>query len=180
MTSSVDLTPDLQAWLRLAGLDIIQGSQTNDGRTIIWNKGGEVRNFISAVDGWFVITSSDRMGPDTYDLAAESMQVMEKYLYGEFGGMVRGSDLPSIRAPFERDELRPGYDIGKKTFAGRERHTLIDPGGNIVAIAALDRLVELSHYVDIPAQTIKDSYLAADGKPLFTLWNDESATKFYS
>lgn len=172
MTGSVDLTPDLQTWLRLAGLDMIQGSQTNDGRTIIWNKGGEVRNFISMIDGWYVITSSDRMGPDTYELAAESMHVMEKYLYGEFGSVVRGDDLPSIRAPFERDELRPGYDIGTQEFAGRERHTLIDRGGSVVAIAAVDRLIELSHYLDASVDTIKNSYLAADGKPLFSLWKD--------
>jgi hypothetical protein len=172
MTSGVDLTPDLQAWLRLAGLDMFQGSQTDDGRTIIWNKGGEVRNFIGVVDGWCVVTSSDRMGPETYDFAADSMPVMEKFLYGEFGGAVRGNDLPSIRTPFERHELRPGYSLGKQDFAGRERSTLSDHSGQTVAIAATDRLVELSHYLDVPVETIKSSYLAPDGKPLFTLWDD--------
>lgn len=172
MTRSVDLTPDLQSWLRLAGLDLIQGSQTDDGRTIIWNKGGEVRNFIGLVDGWCVITSSDRMGPETYDLAAESMHVVEKYLYGEFGAVVRGDELPSIRTPFERGELQPGYDIGTTIFAGRQRHTLVDRAGKIVAIAAVDRLVGLSHYLDVPVDVIKSSYLAVDGKPLFSLWED--------
>lgn len=172
MTRSVDLTPDLEAWLRLADLDLIQGSQTDDNRTIIWNKGGEVRNFIGWADNWCVITSSDRMGPETYDLAAESMQVMEKYLYGEFGAMVRRDTLPPIRTPFDRDELRPGYDISKMAFAGRERHALVDRDGRVVAIAAVDRLVELSHYLDVSVDTIKSSYLATDGKPLFTIWDD--------
>ncbi|MCA2243818.1 MULTISPECIES: TNT antitoxin family protein [Mycobacterium] len=177
MTTSVDLTPDLQAWLRLADLDLIQGSQTNDNRTIIWNKGGEVRNFIGLVDDWYVVTSSDRMGPETYDLAAESMQVIEKYLYGELGSVVRGDELPSIRAPFERDELRPGYDISKVNFAGRERRALIDHDGRAVAIAAVDRLVELSHYLDASVDAIKNSYLSADGKPLFGLWSDIKNTE---
>lgn len=172
MTSGVDLSPDLQQWVRLAGLDMIQGSQTNDGRTIIWNKGGEVRYFIDKLDSWYIITSSDRMGPETYSFAAESMSVIEKYLYGAFGGMVRSDDLPSLRAPFQRDELRPGYSIGKQAFAGRERHSLISPTGKVVAIAAVDRLVELSHYLDVPAEIIKNSYLAPDGKPLFNLWRD--------
>jgi Immunity protein 61 len=172
--NGVDLTPDLQAWLRLAGLDMIQGSQTDDHRTVIWNKGGESRYFIGVVDGWYIITSSDRMGPETYSFAAESMPVIEKYLYGQFGGSVRSDDLPYIKAPFQRDELRPGYSIGKQVFAGRERHTLIDRTGKVVAIAAVDRLVELSHFLDASVDVIKSSYLALDGKPLFTLWRDVS------
>ena len=172
MTSGVDLTSDLQVWVRLAGLDMIQGSQANDGRTVIWNNLGEVRYFIDVVDGWYVIISSDRMGPETFEFAGESMPVVEKYLYGAFGGSVRSEDLPYIRAPFQRDELRPGYSIGKQVFAGRERHTLIDRTGKVVAITAVDRLVELSHYLDASVDVIKNSYLAPDGKPLFTLWSD--------
>lgn len=100
------------------------------------------------------------------------MPVIEKYLYGSFGGLARGDDLPAIRVPFQRDELRPGYRIGKQTFGGRERHTLIDPAGKAVAITAVDRLVELSHYLDAPIEVIKSSYLDPDGKPLFKLWRD--------
>jgi Immunity protein 61 len=172
VTTVVDLSSGLQAWVRLAGLDMIQGSKTNDGRTIIWNSGGEVRYFIDVIDGWYVITTSDRMGPETYQFAAASMPVIEKYLYGAFGGSVRSDDLPYLRVPFERDELPPGYSIGKQVFAGRERHTLIDRTGKVVAITAVDRLVELSHYLDTSIDVIKNSYIAPDGKPLFTLWRD--------
>lgn len=172
MITSVDLSIELRDWIRLAGLDMIQGSQANDGRTVIWNNLGEVRYFIDVVDGWYVIISSDRMGPETFEFAGESMPVVEKYLYGAFGGSVRSEDLPYIRAPFQRDELRPGYSIGKQVFAGRERHTLIDRAGKVVAIAAVDRLVELSHYLEVSVDVIKNSYLAPDGKPLFTLWGD--------
>jgi hypothetical protein len=100
------------------------------------------------------------------------MAVIEKYLFGTFGGSVRNDDLPDIRAPFQRDELRPGYSIGEQAFAGRARHTLMDRTGGVVAIAGVEDLVELSHYLDVPVDTIKNSYLAPDGKPLFTLWRD--------
>lgn len=170
--TSVDLSTDLEQWLHLAGLDMIQGSQTNDARTIIWNKGGEVRYFIEFTDDWYVINSSDRMGPEAFDFAAKSMPVIEKYLYGSFGGSIRGRDLPYIRAPFQRDELRPGYNIGKQMFAGRERHVLVGRDGTALAIAGVEDLVELSHYLDTTVETIKDSYRAPDGKPLFTLWDD--------
>jgi hypothetical protein len=151
---------------------MIQGTQTVDGRTVIWNKGGESRYFIDVIDGWYVITSSDRMGPENYDFAGESMPVIEKYFYGRFGGSVRSDDMPDIRSPFQRDELRPGYSIGQQMFAGRERHTLIDRAGKVAAIAGVEDLVELSHYLDVTVEVIKSSYLAPDGKPLFTLWRD--------
>ncbi len=100
------------------------------------------------------------------------MQIIEKYLYGAFGGVVRGDDLPSVRVPFDREELYPGYSIGKVLFEGRERRTLVDHAGKVVAIAAIDRLVELSHYLNVSIEIIKGSYLAADGKPLFAVWRD--------
>lgn len=89
MTIGVDLSTDLQDWIRLSGMNMIQGSETNDGRTILWNKGGEVRYFIDRLAGWYVITSSDRMSREGYEFAAASMSVIEKYLYGYFGGSVR-------------------------------------------------------------------------------------------
>ncbi|VAZ96328.1 Imm61 family immunity protein [Mycobacterium pseudokansasii] len=117
MINGVDLTSDLQAWCRRARLDMVQGSQTKDGRTVIWGNAGEVRYYIYNIEGWYVITCSDRMGPEAYDFAATSMHVIERYLYGVFGGSVRNSaGLPYIRAPFSRKELRPGYSIGKTEF----------------------------------------------------------------
>jgi hypothetical protein len=173
VTDDVDLTSDLQGWVRLAGLDTIQGSKTDDGRTVIWNVGGEVRYFINKCDDWYVITTSDRLGPETYSFAAESMPTVEKYLYGAFGDSIRQDQrLPRIRSPFHREELKPGYDIGKQVFAERERHTLIDRTGKVIAITAIDRLVELSHFLDATIDVIKNSFLAPDGKPLFTLWGD--------
>ncbi|WP_082948133.1 TNT antitoxin family protein [Mycobacterium sp. 852014-52450_SCH5900713] len=167
MASVVDLSPDLQRWVRVAGLDMLQGSQTNDGRTIIWNTGGESRYFIGGVDEWFVVTSSDRMGPEAFEFAGRTMATVEKYLYGLFGLSARGEELPIVRIPFQRSQLRAGYSIGKQTFAGRERHALIDDRGIYVAIAGVEDLVELSHYIDATGKAIEESFLSADGEPLF-------------
>lgn len=128
---------------------------------------------LSTLAGWYVITSSDRMSREGYEFAAASMSVIEKYLYGYFGGSVRSErELPAIRAPFQPEELMPEYSIGTMTFAGRQRDTLIDSSGTVVAITAADRLVELSHYLDVSVNVIKDSFLDSEGKPLFTLWKD--------
>ncbi len=173
MTDGVDLSPDVTVWLREAGLDVIQGSQTNDHRTVIWNKLGESRYFIESTADWYVVTSSDRMGAETFDFAGRSMPITEKYLYGTFGGSVRRRlYLPDIRAPFLPHELQPGYEITMRGFAGRERHALVDRNGQEVAIAGVEDLVELSHYLDVPVDVIKNSYRDPDGGPLFTPWGE--------
>src|SRR5262249_20285319 len=147
-------------WIRIGGMELSQGSRANDGRTVLWNRGGERRYFIGAGDGHYVITSSDRMGTEHFHLAALAMGLVEKYLYGYFGGSVRKArGLRRVQKPFMRNELKQGYRIGRVVFAGQERDTLIDPAGSTVAIAADDRLVELSHYIEVSTGTIKESFL---------------------
>jgi hypothetical protein len=169
MKESIDLSMDLQHWLRMGGLQLTQGSQTSDGRALLWNKGGERRYFIGPIENYYLITSSDRMGEEHFHLAALSSGLLEKYLYGHFGGSVRKSrGLPRVRKPFMRNEIKQGYTINTITFGGEERDTLIDPAGAILAVAADDRLVELSHYVEVSTDAIKDSFLDPDGEPLFS------------
>lgn len=102
MTKGVDLTADLQAWIRLAGLDTVQGSEPNDGRTIIWNQGGERRYFIDFADNWYIVNSSDRMGPENFNFAGRSMRVTERYLYGcsvgQCGAMIFRSSKRRLNA----------------------------------------------------------------------------------
>ncbi|MGD1256446.1 TNT antitoxin family protein [Mycobacterium seoulense] len=168
MPDNVDLSSGLQEWLRLAGMELIQGSKTDDGRTEIWNEGGERRYFIDRIDGYFVITSSDRMGDERFHLGAHTMDLIEKYLYGYFGNAVRKHrDLPRVRKPFARGELKRNYSLGKMVFSGCERDALIDTAGSTLAIGADDRLVELSHYVDEPVSIINESFLDPEGMPLF-------------
>lgn len=168
MTKRVDLSRDLADWIRLAGMDLMQGSQTNDGRTVIWNNGGERRYFISTDDGLYVITSSDRMGAENFHFGANTMGLVEKYLYAQFGGSVRKlRGLQRIKKPFTRDELKEGFHLSEATFAGSQQDALIDPNGLLVAIAADDRLVELSHYFNETTDSIKESFIHPEGKPLF-------------
>jgi hypothetical protein len=168
MTTSVDLSVSLQDWIRQSGMDMTQGSQSGDGRTIFWNKGGEVRYFIDKIGNWYVITSSDRMSAESYELAAVSMPTIERYLYGDRGWLIRRANgLPRIRRPFKTDELRSGYSIGKMLYADRERSSLINATGMVVAIGGVTDLVELSHYLDVSVDVIKGSFLDPEGKPLF-------------
>jgi hypothetical protein len=147
---------------------MIQGSQTDDGRTVIWNKGGEIRYFIDVVDDYHVIISSDRMGREDFHFGALTMALLEKYLYGHFGGSVRKHrGFRHVRKPIAREELKQGYSFSEIVFAGREEDALIDPAGSMVAIAADDRLVAFSYYVDVPIDAMTGSFLAPDGKPLF-------------
>lgn len=173
VTTGVDLSRELEDWVRIAGIELTQGSRSEDGRTVLWNRGGEVRYFVDLVNDWYVITSSDRMSNEAYEFAGASMPIIEKYLYGYFGGSVRsGRGLPPIRAPFRPDEIRPGYSIDTTQFGGRKRHTLVDSHGKVLAIAGIEDLVELSHYLDTTVDVIKHSYLDPGGKPLFALWQD--------
>ncbi|QUR67918.1 TNT antitoxin family protein [Mycobacterium spongiae] len=168
MKTSVELSNEVQDWIRLAGLSVTQGSQTDDGRPIIWNKGGEIRYFVGVTDGYFVLTSSHRMGAENLHLAAVSTAILERYLVGHFGGSVRKScGLQRVRKPFYRDELKSTYHLGAINFSGREEDALMESTGSVLAIAAVDRLVELSHYIDVTIDTIKDSFLDPEGRPLF-------------
>lgn len=149
-------------------MELIQGSETSDGRTEIWNEGGERRYFIGRSDGYFVISSSDRLGDERFHLGAQTMDLIEKYLYGYFGNAVRKHrGMPRVQKPFMRGELKQNFDLGKMSFAGYERETLVDPTGSTIAIGADDRLVELSHYVDVAVSIISQSFLHPEGIPLF-------------
>ncbi|KAA1248678.1 hypothetical protein F0Q45_19245 [Mycobacterium simiae] len=169
MTIAVDFSTDLDEWIRLAGLDTIQGSKASDGRTAIWNKGGEARYLVSFIDGYYVITSSTRLGPENFHIGTATMALLEKYLFGHFGNSVRRRrGLNWVRKPFAMDELQKRYAIGKIVFLGRERDALIDEAEAVLSIGAVDRLVELSHYINVPVSVIRDSFLNPEGKPLFS------------
>jgi hypothetical protein len=169
----LDLSADLQDWIHASGLELTQGSQTSDGRTVLWNKGGEVRYFINLVDGWYVVTSSDRMSAEGFEFAGSSMLIIEKYFYGDRGWTIRrAKGLPRIQRPCETEQLQPGYSIDRMDFGDRERPVLIGPDKVRVAIAGVADLVELSTYVDTPVDAIKDSFLDPQGNPLFASRRD--------
>lgn len=177
MTDLIEISPRLEEWAALAGYTLTPGSRTRDGRAMFWSPGGEVRYFIGANhDGWFIVTDSDRLGPEYLDLAAPSMATIERYFFGKFGRFIRSrKDLPRVQTPIAREEVSAGFTIGARMFEGVERLALIAPSGSEVAVSSGDELsgtadlVKLSLYLTATMEDIVTSYLDPDGKPLFTL-----------
>lgn len=174
MMVRIDISSRLQEWSARAGYTLtLQG----DGRAEFWSRGGEVRYFIGARDdGWFVVTSSDRLGPEYLTLATTSVEAMERYFFGMFGEYIRsGQRLSRVRMPRTREEISPGYVIDTRVFDRVERLALIDVDGSAVAITSSGKvsgtreLVELSLYLTATVDDIVASSLDPEGKPLFTL-----------
>jgi hypothetical protein len=142
-----------------------------------WSAGGEVRHFIgSNDDGLFIVTDSDRLGPEYLDLAAPSMATIEGYFFGKFGRFIRSRNgLPRVHMPIAREELSDGFTIGNRVFQGVERLALVASNGSEVAISSGDEvsgmadLVKLSFYLTATVDDIVASCLNPDGEPLFTL-----------
>jgi Immunity protein 61 len=177
MTDIIEISPRLEEWAALAGYSLTPGSRTDDGRALFWSDGGEIRHFIGTNSrGWFVVTDSDRLGPEYLNLAARSMTTIEHYFFGQFGRFIRSQKkLPRVHMPIESEEISAGFTIRTQPFDGAERLALIGPDGSEVAISSGDKfsgtadLVKLSHFLTATAEDIMSSYLDPSGKPLFTL-----------
>lgn len=175
MTEPVEISPQLEEWAGRADYALTPGVRTDDGRAVFWASLGEIRLFIGRTDeGWFVITDSDRMGPEHFILAAPSMVTIEKYLLGRFYPAIRSKlNLPRIRVPVAPDELPAGYSIDTRQFEGVGRLALIASDGSTVAVSSTDRvtgtaeLVRLSLFSTASNEDIAASALDLDGKPLF-------------
>jgi hypothetical protein len=177
MTDVIEISPQLEKWAALAGYSLTPGSRTDDGRALFWSDGGEIRHFIGTdARGWFVVTDSDRLGPEYLDLAARSMTTIEHYFLGQFGRFVRSQKrLPRVHMPTVSEEISAGFTIRTQPFDGVERLALIGPDGSEVAISSGDKvsgtadLVKLSLFLTATAEEIMASYLDPGGKPLFAL-----------
>lgn len=173
--AALEISQRLEKWATLAGYTLTPGAHTDDGRPILWSKGGEVRYFIGVSrTGWFVVTSSDRLGPENLELAAPTWETIEKYFFGMFGRLIRlGLRLPRIPMPKNRDELRPGFELGIQSFDHCDRFTLIGPDKTTVAIGSGDdvsdatTLVLLSLYLTASEDDIIASSTDPDGQPLY-------------
>jgi hypothetical protein len=177
MKNSIEITARLTEWAELAGYGFTSGSVTDDGRAMFWSPGGEVRHFVGADSpGWFIVTDSDRLGPEYLMFLAPSMATIEAYFFGKFGGYIRSrKKLPRVHVPFTMDEIHAGFTIESRDFDGVNRFTLIGSDGSKIAASRGDKfsatadLVELSHYQTVSTDDIVASYLDPLGKPLFTL-----------
>jgi Immunity protein 61 len=175
MTDPIEISPRLEEWGRLAGYALTPGSRTDDGRAVFWASLGEVRLLIGRdATGWFVITDSDRMGPEHFILAAPTIDTIERYFFGRFCQSIRSRrELPRVRLPISEEEISPHFSLDSRYFDGVQRLALIASDGSTVAISSADRLtgtaelVKLSLYLTATIDEIVASGLDPDGKPLF-------------
>jgi len=177
MTTPVEVSHQLEEWAALAGYTLTPGPSNSDERPMFWSAGGEVRYFIAdKKDGWFVVTDSDRLGPEHFKLAATSMNIIEKYLFGMFGEFIRGrQDLPPVNVPITRDEVAAGFTIENRLFENANRLALVDSSESPLAFSSADpvfgtmELAGLSLYLTATVDEITAAFLNPDGSPLFAL-----------
>lgn len=153
---------------------------------MFWNRGGETRFLVRFQDNWLVVTSSERLGDEQFELAATSLFVVERFFFGNFGEDIRsgrridGRRPPRLAQPRTAADVYDGFRIGRINFGGRSHLGLNDPAGKTIAVAAGDeltgtmRLAELSLYVNSKVSEIKESFQSPDGQPLFTLKSEQN------
>ncbi|MEZ0363589.1 Imm61 family immunity protein [Mycobacterium sp. pUA109] len=183
MPTAIEFSTELVEWAAAAGFEFSPASDTDDrwrdfvkGRPFFSNRGGEIIYFIAVNDdGWLVVTSSERMGREQFEFGARSQLVLERYFLGDFGEDIRSARrLPRLLRPRTAEDVQPGFHVRVLGFGGVNRHALIDPSGEAVAIGRQDpmrvgSLVLMSLYLNSTVADIKTSYESPDGQPLFTL-----------
>ncbi|MEE3754344.1 TNT antitoxin family protein [Mycobacterium intracellulare] len=175
MMGGIGASQRLEQWAKLADYALTSGSNTPDGRPVFWSALGENRLFIGRKqDGWLVITDSDRMESEGFVLAAPSLDVIEKYLFGRFGTYIRSArSLPRVGVPMPANEVCSNFSIETREYEGVERFALIAPDGSTVAIGSADKITataelkKLALYLSATIDQIESSTIDPDGKPLF-------------
>lgn len=176
MRNEIGLTARVGLWAEQAGYFVTERS-SEDGRAILWNSGGEIRYFIGGDAGdWIVVTSSERMGEEQFELASRLPGLVERKLIATFGRLVRSrSGLERLSRSLSADDLAPGYSTGVQSFWGKVRRTLIDPEGDVIAVVSGGELVgtvnavELSVFASSTVDAISRSLMDPSGKPLFSV-----------
>jgi hypothetical protein len=103
------------------------------------------------------------------ELFVVDVMVLERYLYGMFGDVIREDlGLLFLELPCSADDWASGYELSATV---RGYRTLSIVGGGPVAAApdptlSLVALVPLSHYLRWPIPDLKPSFLNSAGAPL--------------
>ncbi|MGU3497685.1 Imm61 family immunity protein [Mycobacterium sp. C31M] len=147
--------------------------EDGSGAALFWsNPGGEIRFYLRRnASGGITMTSSERAGTEQFELAAVSMEVMERHLFGIFHHSVRSRHrLPRLEMPCRREEIADGHWISDQDSAGYIH--LFGVAGTLLAsdrggLGGVGVLVELSHLIASPLEDIKRSYEDPEGRPLF-------------
>lgn len=187
MADGVGISSDLKAWALDAGF--ILTPVDNDGRAVFSTSDSEIRYFVEKVDGgWFRVTSSNRMGPEQFEMAAPSLSTIEAYFYGSFGSDIRDNAemieaTPDARRLEGRFQIIPATDEElahlQLAYDDDEPYLALFDQGGVIAVDGFDlemaniRLNDLAVYLSYDTEEIKASFMARDGAPLLAVADGE-------
>jgi hypothetical protein len=164
------LCSDLTKWAHRAGYSVTSSDQTNE--TVFWSDpGGEIRYYLrnEGGDERIRLTRVTREGPEELVLIAATNAVLERYLIGKLGSVIRdGLGLDVLRPPWTADQLAEGYVL---TETDDDSCCALLRDGSFVAKApeatlSLSALVPLSHYMGLSTVDLMDSFVDPHGAPL--------------
>ena len=116
------------------------------------------------------------MGQERFELACLRPDLVERRFIATFARLLRSrKGLARLSRPSSAADVEAGYSIGVQQFQGKDRRTLIDPQGRVIAVVAGGALVgtanvvELSLFASTTTEIIVQSMMDPDGKPLFSV-----------
>jgi hypothetical protein len=158
---------ELESWAIRAGYT----TASDEASAMLYSRGGELRFYARVrTDGWYQLTTASRGGEEQPELAAVSMDVIERHLFDVLGVVIRSeSGLPFLMMPWEASQVAPGYQVSSMSEDGYR--TLDRDGVGPIAIArdeaeSLLTLIPLSHFLRLTVSQLEQSYLTRDGAPL--------------
>jgi hypothetical protein len=183
----VGISSDLRAWALDAGF--ILTPVDKDGRSMFSTSDSEIRYFVEKVDeGWFRVTSSNRMGPEQFEMAAPSLSTIEAYFYGSFGADIRDNAemieaTPDTRRLDGRFQISPATDEElahlQLVYDDDEPYLALFDQAGVIAVDGFDvemanmRLNDLAVYLSHDKDEIRAAFTAADGGRLLTVTEGE-------
>jgi hypothetical protein len=169
------VSEDLIAWAKDAGFDVAQDGSTE---TIMSNKGGEERFFVRPMPdrpGWYAVTNASRAEDETFLFVASGLEVVERYFWGFFGGVMRSRlGMRRLPVPIAAEQVSPPYRI--ESASGSTQ--LIAANGDLVMgaqgdITDVGMLVRTSHWLAAQLPLLKQTYRDPNGRPLIPLKDGE-------
>jgi hypothetical protein len=192
MADGVGISSDLTTWASDAGFSLTPVD--NDGRAVFSTSDGEIRYFVEKVgERWFRVTSSNRMGPEQFELAAPSLSTIETYFYGSFGSDIRDTAEMTELTPDAR-RLDGRFHIGRADDEDLAYLELVDDADQpylalfdqdqVIAVDGFDevmatiRLTDLAVYLSVDNEEIKAAFTDDDGldsnrEPLLIVDDDD-------
>lgn len=174
-----EFSPELAAWLARADGRITVDPRRWPGAFVVLDGGETAYVLDRADDGWITVSASSRGGDPEFSFRTPSLDVVERFLANEAGPAARFlAGLPgAVRVPFQVSELPADatlHVVREGRLGGREQLLVagatigeygFGPSGPIAHADA----VRAAHYGTATLAAIGESYLSADGSPLFSL-----------